>query len=84
MMEQETIKDTFSLRDVPRQALYVGLAGVVPYLATSLTTVYLSFDIQYAATHGTGFILSGQTAETLLHILEPIQLGYGASVRFDR
>ncbi|KAL2433954.1 hypothetical protein ABEF95_013102 [Exophiala dermatitidis] len=76
----ETIKDTFSLRDVPREALYVGLAGVIPYLATSLTTVYLSFDIQYAATHGTGFFLSGQTAEQLLHILEPIQLGYGASI----
>ncbi|EXJ82206.1 hypothetical protein A1O3_06019 [Capronia epimyces CBS 606.96] len=76
----ETIKDTFSLREVPRQALNVGLAGVVPYLATSLTTVYLSFDIQYAATHGTGFLLSGQTAEALLHVLEPIQLGYGAVI----
>jgi len=75
-----TIKDTFSLKDVPREALYVGLAGVVPYLATSLTTVYLSFDIQYAATHGQGFILSGETAEALLHIIEPIQLGYGASI----
>ncbi|EXJ81864.1 hypothetical protein A1O1_07929 [Capronia coronata CBS 617.96] len=76
----ETIKDTFSLHEVPRQALYVGLAGVVPYLATSLTTVYLSFDIQYAANHGTGFLMSGETAETLLHILEPIQLGYGATI----
>lgn len=66
--------------EVPRQALYVGMAGVLPYLATSLTTVYLSFDIQYAATHGQGFFLSGETAEALLHIIEPIQLGYGASV----
>lgn len=56
------------------------MAGVLPYLATSLTTVYLSFDIQYAATHGQGFFLSGETAEALLHIIEPIQLGYGASV----
>jgi hypothetical protein len=68
------------LKDVPREALTVGLAGVIPYLATSLTTVYLSFDIQYAANHGQGFILSGETAEQLLHIIEPIQLGYGASV----
>ncbi|KIX97384.1 uncharacterized protein Z520_06836 [Fonsecaea multimorphosa CBS 102226] len=75
-----TIKETFSLQDVPREALYVGLAGVIPYLATSLTTVYLSFDIQYAATHGQGFFMSGETAETLLHIIEPIQLGYGASI----
>ncbi|KAL6241741.1 hypothetical protein RBB50_011274 [Rhinocladiella similis] len=76
----KTIKETFSLDEVPRQALYVGMAGVLPYLATSLTTVYLSFDIQYAATHGQGFFLSGETAEALLHIIEPIQLGYGASI----
>lgn len=81
MWLQNTIKETFSLSAVPREALYVGLAGVIPYLATSLTTVYLSFDIQYAATHGQGFFMSGEMAETLLHIIEPIQLGYGASVR---
>ena len=78
---QNTIVETFTLRDVPTRALYVGLAGVVPYLLTSLSTVYLSFDIQYAAHHGQGFMMSGETAENLLHIIEPIQLGYGASVR---
>lgn len=77
---KRTIVDTFTLKDVPREALYVGLAGVVPYLLTSLSTVYLSFDIQYAATHGQGLIMSGEVAEQLLHIIEPIQLGYGASV----
>lgn len=56
------------------------MAGVLPYLATSLSTVYLAFDIQYAANTGAGFILSGEVAEQLLHILEPIQLGYGATV----
>jgi len=75
-----TIKETFTLRDVPKEALYVGLAGVVPYLATSLSTVYLALDIQYAAVHGQGFFLSGETAEKLLHIIEPIQLGYGATI----
>lgn len=65
---------------MPKEALAVGLAGVIPYLATSLSTVYLSFDIQYAAVHGQGFLMSGETAEQLLHIIEPIQLGYGASV----
>lgn len=59
----------------------MGLAGVVPYLATSISTVVLSFDIQYAAQHGTGLLMSGEIAEQLLHIIEPIQLGYGASVR---
>lgn len=68
------------MKEVPTRALYVGLAGVVPYLATSLSTVYLSFDIQYAAHHGQGFLLDGKVAEQLLHIIEPIQLGYGASV----
>lgn len=76
----ETIKETFTLREVPREALMVGLAGVIPYLITSLSTVYLSFDIQYAALHGQGLLMSGETAEQLLHIIEPIQLGYGASI----
>lgn len=58
----------------------MGLAGVVPYLATSLSTVILSFDIQYAATHGTGLLMSGEVSEQLLHIIEPLQLGYGATV----
>lgn len=73
--------DTFSLKDVPKEALYVGMAGVLPYLATSLSTVYLAFDIQHAANTGSGWLLSGEVAEQLLHILEPIQLGYGATVR---
>ncbi|ETN37742.1 uncharacterized protein HMPREF1541_07365 [Cyphellophora europaea CBS 101466] len=76
----KTIVDTFSLKSVPKEALAVGLAGVVPYLATSLSTVYLAFDIQYAAAHGQGLLLSGEVAEQLLHIIEPIQLGYGASI----
>ena len=60
--------------------MYMGLAGVLPYLATSMATVYLSFDIQYAAHHGQGLFLSGEVAEQLLHIIEPLQLGYGATV----
>ena len=63
--------------------MYMGLAGVVPYLVTSLSTVYLSFDIQYSATHGQGILMSGEVAEQLLHIIEPLQLGYGASVRWQ-
>lgn len=75
-----TVKETFALRDVPRQALYIGLAGVLPYLATSLSTIYLAWDINYAHNTGTGFIVSGHTAEVLLHILEPLQVGYGAVI----
>lgn len=58
----------------------MGLAGVIPYLVTSFSTVALSFDIQYAAHHGQGLFFSGTTSEQLLHIIEPLQLGYGASV----
>lgn len=56
------------------------MAGVLPYLATSLSTIYLAWDINYAALNGEGFLLSGKTAELLLHIIEPIQIGYGAVV----
>ena len=80
---QRTIKDTFALRDVPREALVVGLAGVMPYLATSLSTVYLAWDINHASMDGHGFLLSGETAEFLLNILEPLQVGYGAVVSHD-
>jgi len=56
------------------------MAGVLPYLATSLSTVYLAWDINHAADTGSGLLLSGPFAEQLLHIVEPIQVGYGAVV----
>ncbi|BAE58167.1 unnamed protein product [Aspergillus oryzae RIB40] len=76
--EAKVIKDTFSLSDVPKEALYLGMAGVIPYVATSLETVYLSYEINRAASLGDGLIFSGQSAELMLHMLEPIQVGYGA------
>lgn len=77
---QQTIKDTFSLEDVPRQAYYIGLAGVLPYVATSLSTVFCASEIHRAAEYGSGYLLSDKTAELTLHILEPLQVGYGATV----
>ena len=56
------------------------MAGVLPYLATSLSTVYLAFDINHASATGSTFFFSQQTAELLLHIVEPLQVGYGAVV----
>ncbi|KNG84105.1 hypothetical protein ANOM_008611, partial [Aspergillus nomiae NRRL 13137] len=56
------------------------MAGVVPYVATSLETVYLSYEINRAASLGDGLIFSGQSAELMLHMLEPIQVGYGAVI----
>ncbi|KAL8742295.1 MAG: hypothetical protein Q9190_005198 [Brigantiaea leucoxantha] len=74
------VKQTFALQEVPRQALVIGMAGVLPYLATSLTTLGLSWDINHAAPDGTGYIFSGPSAEFLLNIIEPIQIGYGAVI----
>ena len=58
----------------------MGLAGVIPYAATAITTVYCSWELNHAANAGSGFLLSDRTAELMLHIIEPIQIGYGAVV----
>lgn len=72
------------MAEVPKEALYLGMAGVIPYLATSLETVYLSYEINRAASLGDGLIFSGQSAELMLHMLEPVQVGYGAVVSGPR
>jgi hypothetical protein len=77
---QQTIRDTFDLSEVPTRAYYMGLAGVIPYAATGLGTVYCAYEINHSADYGTGLFVSGQTAEQLLHIIEPLQVGYGAVV----
>ena len=56
------------------------MAGVVPYLATSVSTAFLAWDINYAHMTGEGLFFSDTTAELMLHIIEPIQVGYGAVV----
>jgi len=76
----ETIRETFSLKDVPKESLYIGAAGVLPYAATSLSTVYLAYDINHAHDHGSGYLFSPETAHQLLDLVTPIQIGYGAVV----
>ncbi|KAG0652476.1 Transmembrane 69 [Hyphodiscus hymeniophilus] len=77
----ETIKDTFALTEVPRESLYIGAAGVIPYAATSLSTVYLAWDINHAAVSGgQGIMFSPETAHQLLDLITPIQIGYGAVI----
>jgi hypothetical protein len=68
------------LKEVPKEAYYIGMAGVMPYMATSLSTVYAAWEINQAATTGSGLFLNEKSAELMLHILEPIQVGYGAAV----
>lgn len=67
---------------MPKEAYRIGLAGVIPYLATSTATVVCSFELASAheSSSGTGFLLDAHTAEYALHILEPLQVGYGAAV----
>jgi len=77
----ETVKDTFRLNEVPRESYYIGGAGVLPYLGTSLSTVYLAYDINHAAdNNGMGLLISPETAHQLLAYIEPIQIGYGAVI----
>ncbi|EEQ33515.1 hypothetical protein McanMca71_004707 [Microsporum canis] len=74
------IKDTFSLEGVPKEALYYGLAGVVPYVVTSLQTAFLSWEMNNAVTLGSGKYVSAETAEAMMNLIEPIQVGYGAVI----
>jgi hypothetical protein len=76
----KTIKETFSLAAVPKESLYIGAAGILPYAATSLSTVYLAYDINHAQDTGRGILFSPETAHQLLDIITPIQIGYGAVV----
>ena len=77
----KTIKETFALTEVPRESLLIGAAGVLPYAATSLSTVYLAYDINHAESTGNGILFSPETAHQLLDLITPIQIGYGAVVR---
>ena len=72
------------MEDVPKEAFWIGMAGVIPYVATSMSTVYCAWEINHAAATGAGFLLSEHTAELALHVLEPLQIGYGATVSSDK
>jgi len=65
---------------VPKEAYWIGMAGVVPYMATSLSTVYAAWELNNVFTTGSGALMNEKTAELMLQILEPIQIGYGAAV----
>jgi len=77
------VKDTFSVAHVPRESYVLGLAGTLPYLATSVSTVFLSWNIN-AEPSSSGFLnsimLSHDSAHWWLALIEPVQLGYGAVI----
>lgn len=53
---------------------------MIPYLATSLSTVYMAWDLNHSAAHGTGVFFDTDSALAALAILEPLQIGYGAVI----
>ncbi|KAI1358802.1 hypothetical protein F5Y08DRAFT_345331 [Xylaria arbuscula] len=80
----QTVKETFSLAKAPNEPYWLGLAGTLPYLGTSLSTVYLSWVLNTPWPAPSAFVnkllISQETAQHLMATLEPIQLGYGAVI----
>jgi hypothetical protein len=67
------------MKEVPKDLSLMGLMGLIPYVATSGTSLFLAWDLARAVERGTTpFLLSQQSAQNLLAVVEPIQLGYGA------
>lgn len=69
---------------MPRESHALGLADTVPYLATSLSTVFLAWDLEQTLPTGStlydSVFVSHETARFLLGVIEPLQLGYGAVI----
>lgn len=74
--------DTMALKRVPKEAYALGLAGTLPYLATSLSTLYLGWDMRQTWAPGLTsiFTFTHEHAAQWLAFLEPVQLGYGAVI----
>lgn len=53
---------------------------MLPYLATSVATIGVAQEMNIAHEQGMGYLFTAEQAEHLLHILEPLQVGYGAVV----
>ncbi|KAF3083213.1 hypothetical protein TWF102_010859 [Orbilia oligospora] len=74
------IRETFAFREVPKEVLFFGGAGLVPYIATTASTFFLAWDIKNISQEGAGYIVNQETASTILSLLEPIQVGFGAVI----
>jgi len=78
------VKDTFDLSSVPREPYALGLAGTLPYFATSISTMYLSWNINTQwptdSNFVNSFMLSNESAHQWLTTLESLQMGYGAVI----
>ncbi|RSL94422.1 hypothetical protein CEP52_012644 [Fusarium oligoseptatum] len=80
----DIVKDTFRFKSVPRESHILGLAGTLPYMGTSLSTVFLAWDLNKEWPTGNAFydtiFVDHETAKYLLSVIEPLQLGYGAVI----
>ncbi|KAM0425615.1 hypothetical protein ACHAPT_009147 [Fusarium lateritium] len=80
----DIVKETFRFRSVPRESHILGLAGTLPYMGTSLSTVFLAWDLNKQWPTGNAFydaiLVDHETAKYLLSVIEPLQLGYGAVI----
>jgi len=69
---------------VPTEPYVLGLAGTLPYLATSISTVFLGWNIRTIENTSSSFLHSimftPEKAHQWLQLLEPIQVGYGAVI----
>ncbi|KAH6640080.1 hypothetical protein BKA67DRAFT_141356 [Truncatella angustata] len=78
------VKETFSLSTVPKESLYLGLAGTLPYLATSFSNVYLSWALNTEWPTSSNFVnsilMTHDNARYWLGVVEPLQMGYGAVI----
>ncbi|KAK4099971.1 hypothetical protein N658DRAFT_428613, partial [Parathielavia hyrcaniae] len=79
-----TVKDTFALATVPREAYGLSLANTLPYLATSLSTVFPSWNLNTEWPSQSAFLntilLNPESTTHWLHFLKPIQVGWGAVI----
>ena len=69
---------------MPRESYILGLSGTIPYLATSVSVVYLSWavntDWPTTSAFLNHFLMSHENAHYFLGLLEPLQVGYGAAI----
>ncbi|ETS80938.1 hypothetical protein PFICI_08467 [Pestalotiopsis fici W106-1] len=78
------VKETFALSTVPKESYVLGLAGTIPYLATSCSNLYLSWALNTDWPTSSNFLnsilMNHENARYWLSVIEPLQMGYGAVI----
>ncbi|KAK6332722.1 hypothetical protein TWF696_002746 [Orbilia brochopaga] len=74
------VRETFAFKEVPKEVLFFGAAGLVPYVATTACSLYLAWEEGNIAEHGASHFITSETANTLLQSLEQVQVGFGAVI----